>query len=121
MFCDKWGPRAEEDIITRWSSRELKPNSPVETHFLTELSGQRLRGHTKKSGDFAVLKLSQVCLDCNTGWMSGLERTTQPILEALIRGERIALTHGERRQIAAWGQLKCLTLDAYYRDVPGSF
>jgi hypothetical protein len=27
MFCDKWGPRAKEDIITRWSSRKVRPSA----------------------------------------------------------------------------------------------
>lgn len=118
MFCDQAGPRAEEDIISRWVSKELEPVGSISTDFLTEVPGQPIVRHTKQFGNLATLKLPRTCVDCNGAWMSRLEDSTRPILEPLIRGVPVTLTSGDRRQIAAWGQLKCLTLDAYYRDVP---
>jgi hypothetical protein len=118
MFCDQVGPLAEEDIISRWMSKALQPVGSIHTDFLTEIPGQPITRHTRQFGNLSTLKLPRTCVGCNGGWMSRLEEATRPILEPLIRGVPVALTSGERRQIAAWGQLKCLTLDAYYRDVP---
>jgi hypothetical protein len=96
-------------------SEELSPTGTVYTDFITELPGEPLRKRSKKSGDLATLKLPDVCVDCNGGWMSRLEDATKPVLLPMIRGEARQLDLSERRRLAAWGQLKCLTLDAFYR------
>ena len=85
MFCDQVGPRAEEDIISRWVSKELEPVGPISTDFLTEVPDQPIVRHTKQFGSLATLKLPRTCADCNGGWMSRLEEATRPILEPLIR------------------------------------
>ncbi len=73
MFCDQVGPRAEEDIISRWVSKELEPVGPISTDFLTEVPDQPIVRHTKQFGSLATLKLPRTCADCNGGWMSRLE------------------------------------------------
>lgn len=32
-----------------------------------------------------------VCAECNSGWMSGLEERVKPVLEPMIRGQRVTL------------------------------
>jgi hypothetical protein len=68
----------------------------------------------------ATLKLPDICATCNNGWMSRLENLTKPFLLLLIRGEQCQITDAVRRQIAAWVQLKGITLDAFYEKEYGS-
>ncbi len=116
IFCNQRKPRAKEDIISAWLSKELNPTGKVFTDFFTDIPGQPVTKRTEQFGNLATLKLKRVCVDCNGGWMSRLEEDTRPLLEPLIRGITTSLTPAMQRQIAAWGQLKCLTLDAYYLD-----
>jgi len=115
IFCDERKPRAREDVISEWMSDELNPTGTVYTDFITELPGVPLQRRSKKSGNLATLKLRDVCVDCNGGWMSRLENATKPILLPMLRGVAGPLNLSEQRQLAAWCQLKCLTLDAFYR------
>ena len=79
------------------------------------MPGQQRTSRTQKFANLATLKLKRVCYVCNTGWMSELEDATAPILIPMINGRTTVLSMEEQRQIAAWAQLKCLSIDAYYR------
>ena len=85
VFCDEWGPRAREDIITGWLSAELNPTGRVLKDFFTDIPEQMITKRSKVSGGLRTIKLSEVCKACNGGWMSRLEDSTRPILEPMIR------------------------------------
>lgn len=114
MFCDQRGERAREDIIPRWLADELGGKGPIFTDHYVQV-GEQIAKRTSKGGSLASLKLRHVCKPCNGGWMSKMERQTKPLLLPMIRGEPCTVTIAARRQIAAWAQLKLLSLDAYYR------
>lgn len=114
IFCDRASPRAREDVFPKWMSKEFKGKPPFTTDHRTYVRKGGTIKRSTKDGSFSTLKLKEVCTECNGVWMSRLEKVTQPILEPLIRGERTDLTGAKLRQLAAWAQLKCLTLDAYY-------
>lgn len=114
IFCNKRRPKAEEDVISQWLSDELHSTGQVTTEFITQMPGQPRMSRSQTFGNLATLKLHRVCHDCNNGWMSNLEKKTAPILIPMIRGETHELTIEDQRQIAAWSQMKCLTLDAFY-------
>ena len=114
IFCGQRGLRAREDVIPKWMSAELKGTPPFSTDFVDNVRGSSERRRSTANGSLANLKLKYVCQGCNNEWMSGLEDSTRPVLEPLIRGVERTLTPAERRQVAAWCQLKAITLDAYY-------
>jgi hypothetical protein len=116
IFCDERGPRSVEDINPRWMVTELGGVGPIRTDHFTHVPGMPVAKRTSTHGSMATLKVPNVCVTCNGGWMSVLEDATKPILLPLVRGQSQSLTIDACRQLAAWGQLKCITLDAYYRD-----
>jgi hypothetical protein len=114
IFCNRRRPKAIEDVIPRWLSEELDSTGQVTTEFITQLPGQSRTSRIQRFGDLATVKLHRVCYRCNNEWMSELEQLTKPLLISMIRGESCQLTPEEQRQISAWAQLKCLSLDAFY-------
>lgn len=121
IFCNHRKPGSDEDIIPQWLDNELGPTGQITTDFVTVMPGQPAQSRQRVSGNLATLKLTRVCRDCNTQWMSNLENKTKPLLIPLIRGNSRSLDESEQRQIAAWCQLKALTLDAYYQKTYGGF
>lgn len=115
IFCNKRRPRAREDAIPHWMTDVLKPSGSISTDFITVVPGEPIRRRQAKFADLAALKLKDVCVDCNGRWMSQLENATKPLLEPMMLGRTRELDSAEERQVAAWAQLKCLSLDAYYR------
>ena len=53
-----------------------------------------------------------VCTRCNTGWMSGIDGDTKPILLELLQGLPVTLLRNDRRRLATWLTLKFLVSDA---------
>jgi len=107
-------PKADEDVLPVWLSRELNSTGQVVTEFITEMPGQPRTTRFQPFANLATLKLERVCHVCNNGWMSELENRTKPLLIPMIRGNACQLSVQNQRQISAWTQLKCLTLDAFY-------
>ncbi len=62
----------------------------------------------------AAFRLGGVCLDCNNGWMSNLERRSKPVLLPLSKGDRsvLDLSHSEQRTISHWSVKTALVLHA---------
>ena len=100
-------------------SRYAGNTGQVVTDYLTEVPGEAIMSRTRRFADLRTVRLPRVCVTCNGGWMSRLERTTRPLLEPMIRGFATSLSPAQQRHLASWCQLKCLTLDAYYRTDHG--
>jgi hypothetical protein len=116
IFCNQRRPRAIEDIISNWIAREFDPVGAITTDFITAMPGEAVTHRSQQFGNLATLKLKRVCEVCNTGWMSAIEDETRPILAPLIHGQPSQLSLDEQVQLTLWGQLKALSLDAYYLD-----
>lgn len=114
IFCDLRGPQAIEDIIPDWVVREVGGTPPFSTDFFDDVQGADPRSRSLASLGLTQLKLRKVCATCNNGWMSRIENWTNPLLIRMIRGESIVLSPSQRRLIAAWCQLKCISVDALY-------
>jgi len=114
IFCDERGPRAKEDIIPNWLAEELGGVPPILTTHFANVTGEESRKFTQTHQTLATLKFPEVCVNCNGGWMSRMESLTKAHLIPMIHGERTVLSPSVQRQIAAWVQLKGISLDAYY-------
>ena len=119
IFCGKIEARGRkgEDIVSDWYAREAGGPGKY-TLEVAELTAETLRSSTRHSQTVAAFRLPDVCRTrCNNGWMAVLEQRAMPILLPMIRGQRHELSDGQARIVAAWGQVKAVTLDASY-DVP---
>jgi hypothetical protein len=114
MFCQQRKPRAREDIISNWISNELGGEPPFYLELRSGQPGQLGLSRSRVGGSLAMVKLANVCVDCNTGWMSRSEDAAKRILLPMMRGQRVRLSPSEQRILSAWSQLKCICLDAWY-------
>lgn len=118
IFCDERGARAREDIIPRWIANELGGESPffIDHGVVYAPDGGLAQRKTSRPGSLMALKLRDVCARCNNEWMSRLEERAKAVLLPMIRGRATVLDQTGQRIVAAWGQLKLISLDAFYRD-----
>ena len=120
MFCGTREPRGKrgEDIISDWYAKEFHGPGDYTLDMADITAGTSER--SIRSQTAATLRFADICQGCNNGWMALLERAAAPILRSMMHGEPAVLTRRECRLIAAWCQLKAVTLDARYptRQLP---
>lgn len=114
VFCGGT-PLSKEHILPAWM-KDLLPDDFSATHHevrvgVSDYGFDGLRpppyskGKLHRVGDHRSQKLRVVCVTCNTGWMSLLQRDAQPILTPLILGHPKPLTPTERATLAAWAAM----------------
>ena len=57
------------------------------------------------------LTLRDVCVPCNTRWMSQLENTAKPILQRMVRAKRVVLDERSQRIVARWAGKTAMVMD----------
>lgn len=102
IFCDGYGV-TKEHIWAKWLNPYL-PKNVINHEFASEvIFPDRSVHHTKiRSGSAQSGRLRRVCLSCNTGWMSELQKKTQPILLPLILGQTSVLHRKAQTTLSAW-------------------
>jgi hypothetical protein len=60
--------------------------------------------------------LKDVCIECNSGWMSNIEASAKPFALPLMLGRSIALASEAQRKLALWAYLKCSLFQTMERD-----
>jgi hypothetical protein len=59
-----------------------------------------------------------VCVPCNGGWMSSLERQAKSLLEPMILGRPASLTPDDQIAVATWATLKTAVFEYAWGDQP---
>jgi hypothetical protein len=111
FFC---GPTdailTEEHIWPQWVSRLLQGRHGAD-HFRNLLSGPNSTTRNRASHIIDVTS-SDVCLDCNTKWLSGIENAIKPLITPMITGdEAITLSADNQSAIAAWAYKMAMLLE----------
>jgi hypothetical protein len=65
----------------------------------------------ERHGSARNAKLHVICVHCNNGWMSDIDKTIIPIMTPLIKGEPAVYTPQMQEQIANWIALKMLVFE----------
>jgi hypothetical protein len=89
-----------EHVIAQWLLRQLRIGDRT-----IRLAGwQRGKQPSLRSHSWSRLVISDVCVNCNSGWLSGLENEVKPFLPPLATGQRPvgSLTDGENLLLARW-------------------
>lgn len=102
VFCRKTRKRAKEHIWPKWLQEAVEggTNLRAETHYA--ISGGVVNQRTLQNES---LVLGQVCMDCNNGWMSKLEREAIPVITSLLSAQPLlgtALTVDHCSTLARW-------------------
>lgn len=127
LFCDRpWGEarKSDEHILPQWMRKHeqellTRPQVAYQAGFeLAEDASQFEELPTTivtRKATLLTMKTREVCQDCNTGWMNGLEQLTEPLLlrlaDAAMTGHPIVLTQAEARTLGRWAQKTALTYE----------
>lgn len=122
IFCETNNANSREHFYSEWM-HDLLPVGPQGTY-----SGDFIDQHPKtkevtrhdrrvKPGELYTKKMKVVCRACNNEWMSGIEEAAKPILEPLIKGEKITLGAAQLEVLAKWATLKTIVCEHDVRGV----
>jgi hypothetical protein len=111
VFCGSTVSKTDEHVYAKWMRRGLQAEAPT-----TVTVGRENRFIRTDAGTTVVLHQG-VCLKCNTGWMSALERRVQPLLLPAMTGQRMAWMPESQRDIAVWSVQKALLSSLAMREL----
>ena len=70
---------------------------------------RRMVGKTTKKGKPTLEFTTQVCSECNSGWMNNIDKAVRPALTSMIRGADTELTEVDQAAVATWATKVTLT------------
>jgi hypothetical protein len=117
-FCGQNRKLSDEHVWPDWLLNELPPPDPSarKERFLGTFGAQGSSLRVRDEGPASVPQVVKVvCKRCNSGWMSHIETRAQPLLTALLRGERRRLQTSDQRLLAFWSA-KTMTMVEYTDD-----
>jgi hypothetical protein len=95
VFCGSPGPLSDEDAIPKWALRTLGTLGKIVTRQAPD--NRYIRSYTG-----VVIKFPDVCMPCNTGWMSRLESAVAPWLAPTLIGQDAAFAVPQQQALAFW-------------------
>jgi hypothetical protein len=105
-FCQrKHRTRKGEHVLPKWMALEF-PDSVWAIE-------NRLTKYVRKSVKYIHITTNKPCPDCNSGWMSDLERLASPVLIPLMHGTPTTLDIREQMIIAVWFIKTAMTYDLH--------
>ncbi len=115
IYCASNGKRAAEHVWPQWVRRHAKVTMGIDPPNKQQYQGSQehrdappMRSGGRKGGSRLSLTIPNVCKDCNTGWMHGLEDDTKPILTPMIEGKARKLSVADQRVLFAWASKTAL-------------
>ncbi len=102
IFCGSVVDKTDEHVYARWMRRGLNATGPTRVTV-----GPDQRFVRMDTGPTIILRKG-VCGDCNSGWMSTLEKRLQKWLLPAMRGHPMAYAPETQREVSAWAVQKAL-------------
>src|ERR1700687_2984144 len=106
MYCGH-PANSVEHIIATWIIDVLSQDPrglPLPTRFSwTDPHSREVRrmvGKTTKNGKPTLEFTTQVCSDCNSGWMHDIDEAARRVLASMIQGVDTELTEAEQAAVA---------------------
>jgi hypothetical protein len=109
IFCGN--PKlSREHIYSRAWIERLVPDAESHTNWLSrDFEGDPVATWASSEADVVV---RCVCRECNSGWMNDLDRTAEPIVNELARGEnRVRVEGGALQVFATWAVKMALVME----------
>ena len=108
---------SKEHIWPQWSAH-LVPGG-VEYGIIEGAADKRdrtssVRKDSKRPGSITTFKVRNVCIECNSGWMSQYEQSLKPVLETLALGRTAEVDAEQKRQLIDYLFYKALVIDAAF-------
>src|SRR5580704_2096999 len=121
VFCGTTnGKLTCEHVIPKWARRSFDIKGPVTVHSREAGLSQR-----RRVGAMQALNITlddAICEDCNSVWLSRLERRVKPLLAPMaVSAQPTALSPASQQLIATWAVKTVLLLELAFRQIyPGS-
>lgn len=111
IFCGGDGRLSKEHIFADWIKNYI-PKLQINTkHHTTYFGSSPKKGKMNRPGDVHSQKLRIVCIDCNGGWMSGLQNNAKPYLVPLLDGDWSNFDENSIPSIVAWCAMFCMVYE----------
>jgi hypothetical protein len=104
IYCGG-GPLHREHILAEWIAELLGVSGEMSLHMM---DGANRRFPTAKTFNIVT---TQVCQDCNTGWMNDMEGAARPYLGPMMLGRAGVLNAAAQMAVAAWFWKLMLTME----------
>lgn len=121
VFCGTTnGKLTCEHVIPKWARRSFGIKGPVTVDAREEGLDQR-----RRIGSMQALNITlddAICEDCNSIWLSRLERAVKPVLAPMAVSARpVTLSPASQKLLATWAVKTVLLLELAFRQMyPGS-
>lgn len=93
---------------------EFDPSITIQYQVKAQFTGEWPRGGLW--GNLYLVARDRICHDCNSGWMSVLQKEAGPRVGTLIAGRRILLSEYDLSVIAGWNTMMTMVLDCVPSD-----
>jgi hypothetical protein len=101
LFCAKPGATREHVLSLAWLTRVMPSTGAYKFDRMAEDQGRVNRQRYERRKPEVVRRA--VCSTCNNGWMNELDQGTQPVVTAMIMGNRVAIADVvNKTSVAAW-------------------
>jgi hypothetical protein len=111
LFCSAPGASREHVLALAWLTRLMPSVGPYKFDRISEEQGLVKRDRYEKRKPEVVRRA--VCATCNNGWMNELDQATQPLVTAMVTGNRVAIgdiVHWTR--LAAWVSMVSMIVES---------
>jgi len=117
VFCGTTnGKLTCEHVIPKWARRSFDIKGPVTVHAREVGLGER-----RRVGAMQALNITledAICEDCNSVWLSRLERRVKPVLAPMAVSARSAtLSPASQKLLATWAVKTVLLLELAFRQM----
>lgn len=107
IFCEGYG-LTHQHVLPNWL-REYFPRTEKDTKTQNLLYYERFGESLvatpkirKTQGHLGNVRIRNVCEQCNSGWISRLEKDVKPIVEELLKGNMVGLNKERQEALARW-------------------
>lgn len=114
VFCGTEGSLTKEHVVPRWFTNAIE-RSP-QGRFIHEREND-VRVLSTREATSIDIQVKAVCRACNSGWMSQLEATAQPLLLPLMAGYGTTLDRNVMNKITLWS-IKTAMMDVLASPEP---
>ncbi|MDA8208038.1 MAG: hypothetical protein M0Z92_03500 [Actinomycetota bacterium] len=113
IFCGTYENPSGEHLFSDWFNEIFPQDSVVSTHSRCDVDNpdSNFGPRTWTAHQIANKEIYNVCVTCNTGWMSSIDGSTKPILVRMFGDQRAQITPAEQELLAAWTLLKSAVWD----------
>lgn len=108
VFCGGTG-LSKQHIYSKWIQGVVETGDAMSGQLATTIDGVQTDHVTieprisTRQGASHIRQIRNVCaVNCNNGWMKGIEEASRPLLPALVKGADITLGPDAQKRLASW-------------------